>query len=88
MVDIRCDVQQLDQTGYVWAFLEEAHEPSVIVPGAIVVAGDDDEAVFAQVIDIVGDGADRRGHLDVAPGAPSLYLRAAARAELSARPSA
>ena len=63
MVDIRCDVQQLDESGYVWAFLDEAHDPGVISPGAIVVAGDDDEPVFAQVIDIVGDGADRRVHL-------------------------
>ena len=53
-----------------------------------MVAGDDDEPVFAQFIDIVGDGADRRVHLDVAPGAPSLYLCAAARAELSAGPPA
>jgi hypothetical protein len=88
LVDIRCDVQQLHESGYVWAFLDEAHDPGVISPGAIMVAGDDDEPVFAQFIDIVGDGADRRVHLDVAPGAPSLYLCAAARAELSAGPPA
>ncbi|SEP29557.1 hypothetical protein SAMN05660991_04610 [Trujillonella endophytica] len=83
MVDIRCDVQQVDESGYVWTFLDEAHDPGVIVPGAIVVAGDDEDPVFAQVVDIVGDEATRRVHLDIAPGAPDLYLRAAARAQLS-----
>jgi len=30
MVDITCDVQQIDETGYVWTFLDEAADPSVI----------------------------------------------------------
>ncbi|SOC47216.1 hypothetical protein SAMN05660748_0692 [Blastococcus aggregatus] len=84
MVDIRCDVQQGDERGYVWTLLDEAHDPSVIVPGAIVITGNEEEPVFAQVIDIVGYGATRRVHLHIAPGTPDLYLRAAARAHLIA----
>jgi hypothetical protein len=85
MVDIACDVQQVDETGYVWTFLDEARDPSVITTGAIVVAGDDDEPVFARVVDIVGSGTDAKVHLDVLPAAPERYLEAAARTRLSAR---
>ncbi len=38
-IDIPCDVQQEDETGYVWAFVDEARDPSRIVEGAIVVSG-------------------------------------------------
>jgi len=79
MVDITCDVQQIDETGYVWTFLDEARDPSVIT------AGDDDEPVFARVVDIVGAGADRKVHLDVLPAAPERYLEAAERTHLAAR---
>lgn len=84
MLDITCDVQQIDETGYVWTFLDEAREPSVITPGAIVVAGDDDEPVFARVVDLVGTGADTKVLLDVLPAAPQRYLDAAARSHLAA----
>jgi hypothetical protein len=84
MVDITCDVQQIDETGYVWTFLDEAHDPAVITIGAIVVAGDDDEPVFARVTDIVGEGTERKVHLDVLPAAPEQYLEAAARTHLAA----
>lgn len=84
MVDITCDVQQIDETGYVWTFLDEASDPSVVTVGAIVVAGDDDEPVFARVVDIVGDEVDRKVHLDVPPAAPERYLEAAERTHLTA----
>ena len=83
MVDIVCDVQQIDETGYTWTFLDESADPDVIVPGMIVVAGDHDEPAFARVIDIVGDGDDRRVHLEILPGAPAGYLAAAHRAHLA-----
>lgn len=83
MVDITCDVQQVDETGYVWTFLDEAADQSVIAPGAIVVAGDDNEPVFARIVDIVGDAPDRKVHLDVLPAAPERYLEAAARTHLA-----
>lgn len=85
MVDITCDVQQIDETGYVWTFLDEARDPSVVTAGAIVVAGDDEEPVFARVVDIVGDAPDRKVHLDILPAVPARYLEAAARTHLAAR---
>jgi hypothetical protein len=85
MVDITCDVQQIDETGDVWTFLDEAGDPSVVTVGAIVVAGDDDEPVFARVVDIVGETSDRKVHLDILPAAPARYLEAAERTHLAAR---
>jgi hypothetical protein len=41
-VDIPADLNAEDQTGYVWAFLDEVRDPSVVVPGALVIAGDAD----------------------------------------------
>ena len=41
-VDITADLNDEDDTGYVWTFLDEARDPSVIAPGAIVVAGTPD----------------------------------------------
>lgn len=39
-VDIAADLNDEDETGSVWTFLDEARDPSVVVPGAIIVAGD------------------------------------------------
>ena len=65
-VTLPADVQQLDATGYVWAFLDTAAEPDRVRPGALIVAGDADEPFLARVIDIV-DGPIGRSivHLDV-----------------------
>jgi len=83
MVDIVCDVQQIDETGHVWTFLDEAHDPSVIVPGNIVIAGADTEPVYAVVVDVVGDEPDRIVHLDILPGVLAQYRIAAERASLA-----
>jgi hypothetical protein len=60
------DVNQVDDTGYVWAFLSDADEPKRIRPGAIIVAGDQFEPFMALVVD-VEDGPDGESivHLDV-----------------------
>ena len=49
-IDIPCDVQQVDETGLVWAFLDEARDPSVITEGAIVISADDVDPVLARVV--------------------------------------
>ena len=38
-VDITADLNDEDDTGHVWTFLDEARDPAQIVPGALVVAG-------------------------------------------------
>jgi hypothetical protein len=65
-VTLPADVQQIDDTGLVWAFLDEAAEPDRVQPGALIVAGDPDEPFLARVADIVdGPGGRRIVHLDV-----------------------
>ncbi|MFO7547987.1 MAG: hypothetical protein R6X29_03790 [Acidimicrobiia bacterium] len=66
VVTLPADVQQIDDTGYVWSFLDEATEPDRVQPGSLIVAGDPVEPFLARVVDIV-DGPDGRSivHLDV-----------------------
>lgn len=72
-VDITCDLMDEDETGYIWTFLSEARDPSLVEPGAIVVAGDADAPAVAQVIDIVDKPAGKVVHLRVLPGAVEDY---------------
>lgn len=65
-VTLPADVNQVDDTGYVWAFLSDAAEPARVRPGAIIVAGDPVEPFLARVVDVVdGPGDDSIVHLDV-----------------------
>lgn len=64
-VDITCDLMDEDETGYVWTFLHEARDPSLITPGAIAMAGDEDAPVLAEVVDIVEKAAGRIVHLRI-----------------------
>lgn len=80
-VDIRADLNAEDQTGYVWAFLDEARDPSVIVPGALVVAGDEDAPAVAVVVDLVEHSNGMIVHLDVLPGGVDSYLALARRVQ-------
>ena len=52
-LDIPCDVQARDRDGRLWAFLDEAAHPDVIVRGELVVTGDETDPVVARVLDIV-----------------------------------
>ena len=73
-VTLPADVAQVDQTGYVWTFLDRAAEPDRVVPGVLIVAGDEEEPFLARVVDIVeGPGERQIVHLDVvgAPNRPS-----------------
>ncbi len=68
MVDIRADLQNEDDTGYVWAFLRRATEPARITAGAIVIAGNSAGRSLARVIDIVDGPGDKVVHLQPLPG--------------------
>jgi hypothetical protein len=78
-VDIRADLNAEDQTGYVWAFLDESRDASLITPGALVVAGDEDAPAVAVVVDLVDHPNGTIVHLDVLPGALDSYLALARR---------
>ncbi len=81
-IDIPCDVQQVDETGSVWTFLDEARDPSVITEGAIVVSSDDLDPVLARVVKLTPHGARTLVHLQILPGDPLDYVDALARAHL------
>jgi hypothetical protein len=51
-----------------WTFLDEARQPSLIRPGTIVLAGDDDAPAVAEVVDLVPKEAGTIVHLRILPG--------------------
>ncbi|MEX2621624.1 MAG: hypothetical protein WD250_15515 [Egibacteraceae bacterium] len=66
LVTLPADVQEVDDSGYVWAFLDRANAPERVRPGAIIVAGDPVEPFLARVVDIVAGPSERWiVHLDV-----------------------
>ena len=67
-VDIPADLNDEDETGFVWTFLDEAREPSLIEPGAIVAAGDGDAPAVAEVVDLVPKASGTVVHLRILPG--------------------
>ena len=65
-VSLPADVHQIDATGYVWPFLDEADTPVRIIVGSVVVAGDTGDPFLARVVDIVPGSSGREiVHLDV-----------------------
>ena len=72
-VDITADLNDEDDTGYVWTFLDEARDPGQIKPGAIIVAGDEDTAAVCEVIDLAPAGDGTIVHLRLLPGLVEDY---------------
>lgn len=72
-VDITADLNDEDDTGYVWTFLDEARDPSQIRPGTLVVAGDEDAAAVCQVVDLMPAGDGTIVHLRLLPGLVDDY---------------
>ena len=83
-VDITADLNDEDETGFVWTFLDEARDPAVITPGAIVVAGTADAPAVAEVVDLVAKPAGTVVHLRILPGSVSDYAAAVVRATTAA----
>lgn len=52
-LDLRVDLNTIDDSGMPWAFLDAAADPSVIIPGRFVVVGSGQVRAVAQVLDIV-----------------------------------
>jgi hypothetical protein len=79
-VDITADLNDEDETGYVWTFLDEARDPAQITPGALVVAGDEEAAAICQVVDLTAAGDGTIVHLRLLPGLVDDYRAAVDRA--------
>ena len=83
-VDISADLNDDDGSGYIWALLDEARDPSQIETGALVVAGNEDVAAMCEVASMEpAADAGTIVHLRVLPGLVEDYLGAARRAVLS-----
>ena len=63
------------ETGYVWTWLSEARDPSMIAPGRILVVGDDDAIAMASVVDLVEHENGRIIHVEILPGTVAEYSR-------------
>jgi hypothetical protein len=54
-LDLVVDLNTVDDTGLPWAFLDDAINPSRLVPGAHVIVGSGEVRAVAQVIDVDND---------------------------------
>lgn len=81
-VDIPSDVQQVDGTGLVWNFLDEARDPTRITVGSIVVTGDDVDPVLTLVVSLTERPGGVKVRLDLLPGDTVEYAEALVRAHL------
>src|SRR5215813_3806484 len=79
-VDIIADLNDEDETGYLWTFLDEARDLGQITPGALVVAGDEDTATVCQVVDLAPAGDGTIVHLRLLPGRVDDYRQLVERA--------
>ena len=83
LVDIVADLNDEDETGYVWTFLDEARDPGQIQPGALVIAGDEEAAAVCQVVDLAPAGDGTIVHLRLLPGVVDDYRALVERAAAS-----
>ena len=67
-VDIPADLNSEDETGFVWTFLDEADDPSIIVPGDVVLAGYPSTPAVCEVVDLVQKPVGTVVHLRVLSG--------------------
>jgi hypothetical protein len=75
-VDISADLNNEDETGFVWTFLDEAAvDHSIIRPGELVVAGSPLTPALCEVVDLVEKSVGTVVHLHVLPGTIDQYRR-------------
>lgn len=74
-IDIAADLNDEDETGFVWTFLDEALDPDAIRPGAIVIAGSELTPAVCEVVDLVEKPVGTVVHLRVLPGSLDQYRR-------------
>lgn len=74
-IDIMADLNSEDETGFVWTFLDEADDPSVVRPGEVVVAGSPLTPAVCEVVDLVEKPVRTVVHLRVLPGSIEQYRR-------------
>ena len=55
-IDLFVDLNTEDETGLPWSYVDQAVDPSVVVPGRLIVVGSGSAVTVAQVVDVGIDG--------------------------------
>ncbi|MEO8266161.1 MAG: hypothetical protein ABI706_11725 [Ilumatobacteraceae bacterium] len=55
-IDLFVDLNTEDETGFPWTYLDQAEDPSLVVPGRLIVVGSGSAVAIAEVIDVAADG--------------------------------
>ena len=80
-IDLFVDLNTEDETGLPWTYLGQAADPSLVVPGRLLVVGAGSAVAVAEVVDVAADGrADERGP------APVLFAAGPGRKSTSVDP--
>lgn len=72
-IDIAADLNTEDESGFVWTFLDEATDPSMVRPGEVVVAGSELTPAVCEVVDLVEKPVGTIVHLRILPGSAEQY---------------
>ncbi len=83
-VDLEADLNTRDHTGLCWSFLDEASDPDLIQPKAVIVVGDDDVAAIAQVVELEPLDTGTIVRFQLLPGTIDQYEALVDRRHLSA----
>jgi hypothetical protein len=55
-IDLYVDLNTEDETGLPWTYLDQAIDPSLVVPGRLLVVGAGSAVAMAEVVDVASDG--------------------------------
>lgn len=80
-LDIPADLNSIDETGFVWTYLHEARDPTIIWPRNVVLAGEPDTPAVCEVVDLVEEPSGTIVHLRILPGHLRSYSDLVRRAE-------
>lgn len=83
-IDLEADLNTRDHTGLCWSFLDEAADPGLISPGAVIVVGDDDAAAVAEVVELQTIDTGTIVRFRLLPGSLDQYEALVDRLHLSA----
>lgn len=72
-IDIAADLNTEDESGFVWTFLDEATDPSMVRPGEVVVAGSELTPAVCEVVDLVEKPVGTIVHLRILPDSAEQY---------------
>ncbi|MFN0028225.1 MAG: hypothetical protein ACKV2O_13745 [Acidimicrobiales bacterium] len=55
-IDLFVDLNTEDDTGLPWSYIDQAEDPSKVVPGRLIVVGAGSAKAIAEVVDVDVDG--------------------------------